>query len=102
MIGHAQMLQAEHGGDHLPAPDRLIRSRTNAGRTGGRSRQWKAGRSVRRDREQAASSSDANQEMSKQKTTGAPTPIVSPLFAIVAVLSVSPDRCERSVSNKLF
>jgi len=102
MIGHAQMLQAEHGGDHLPAPDRLIRSRTNAGRTGGRSRQWKAGRSVRRDREQAASSSDANQEMSKQKTTGAPTPIVSPLFAIVDVLSVSPDRCERSVSNKLF
>jgi hypothetical protein len=102
MIGHAQMLQAEQGGDHLPAPDHMIRSRTNAGRTGGRSRQWKAGRSVRRDREQAVSSSDANQEMSKQKTTGAPTPIVSPLFAIVDVLSVSPDRCERLASNKLF
>jgi hypothetical protein len=102
MIGHAQMLQIGSDWDHLPAPDRTIRSRTNAGRTGGRSSPWKAGHSVRRDREQAVSSSDANQEMSKQKTTGAPTPIVSPLFAIVDLLSVSPDRCERSVSNKLF
>ena len=97
------LLQIGNDREQPPALDQTIRSGIDAGSTGARSlERWGGASSVLHDGERARPWSGANRSSGQRKTTGAPTPIVSPFFAIVDELSVSRDRCEQSVSNKLF
>jgi hypothetical protein len=97
------LLQIGNDREQPPALDQTIRSGIDAGPTGARSlERWRGASSVLHDGERARPWSGANRSSGQRKTTGAPTPIVSPLVTVIDELSGSPERSERSAPSKLF
>ena len=103
MTERRQLLQIGNGREQLLALDHMIQNGIDAGSTGERSlERWRGAHSVPSDRERARPWSGANRSSGQQKTTGAPTPIVSPLIAVIDELRGFPERSERSAPSKLF